>query len=218
MSESTVTLIAAMTLCGRISPAPLASAIDRSFLENMRDDSDASIMGCSTLREGDPEMRGSSGIPDRLRALVTATGEVPVEGKKIFAHGPPPLLFCSQEREEALRRRLGERAEVIGLPRYGNNALSLAAAIAALRGRGARRILIEGGGTLNYHALQQRVVDEILLTITPQLSGARHVPSLADGPEHLGTPFLELRLLSCRAQVNGELFTHYQVVYEEDHG
>ncbi|OKY74157.1 MAG: hypothetical protein BM485_15230 [Desulfobulbaceae bacterium DB1] len=214
MREKKVIMIAAMTLCGRISPAPLGSAVDRRFLEAVRDKTDASLMGGNTLRHGDPEMRGSVCGRHRLRALITMSGDIPVAGKKIFAQGPKPLVFCGDGVHAGLGERLRGRAELIALPLL-DGFLSIAAAIRELEKRGAGSILVEGGAILNYRALRERVVDEILVTITPQLFGGEGAPSLVEGVGSLGCPFLALELLSCRQEKNGELFTHYRVKYEE---
>ena len=74
-------------------------------------------------------------------------------------------------------------------------------------------MLIEGGGQRNFAALQQGVVDEVMVTITPQISGNNQVPSLASGlfPPETAPPF-PLHLLQCTATENGEIFTHYKVI------
>lgn len=218
MQKRKVSIIAATTICGRIGPILPGSAVDRRFLETMRDTTDASLMGAGTLRQGDPEMRGSAeSFGHRLRGLITLSGDLPTTGKKIFVYGPRPLIFCNAAQKDQLALHLADRAEVIALPPRGD-ALSIAGALAELERRGARSILIEGGAQLNYRALHEKVVDEIFLTITPRLLGQQSAPSLADGQTALGAPFLSLELLSCRQENSGELLTHYQIHYEDDHG
>ncbi|MBI5557807.1 MAG: RibD family protein [Deltaproteobacteria bacterium] len=212
-----VIMIAAITLCGRISPAPVGSGLDRRFLEKMRDESDASLMGCGTLRRDNPEMRGSGeGWRHRLRAFITASGHVPLREKAVFARGPAPLVFTGPNLVDTLGVLLAGKAEVLALP-AGSGGLSIGGAIAELGRRGARSVLLEGGSLLNYHALRQRVVDEIMVTITPQLSGDENGATLADGPTPLGAPFLPLGLVSCRQEATGEIFARYQILYEDNH-
>ena len=88
--------------------------------------------------------------------------------------------------------------------------LSLQGAIDFLVERGVESLLIEGGAQLNYSALAQGLVDEILLTIMPFISGDKNAPAFADGPKCLGDPFLEFELLSCETVSTGELFLHYR--------
>ena len=212
-----VTIIAASTICGRIGPGLTGSPVDRGLLEKMRATTDASLLGAETLRQGDPEMRGPGGHlpPQRIRAFITESGDIPVDGRKIFEQGPSPLIFTGEVTAAGLRHRLGASAQVVTLPTLSGGGLSLVVALAHLTERGVSSLLIEGGGRLNYACLQQGVVDEILLTLTPKLSGDQGAASLCGGLGPLGTPFLPLTLVSCEAAETGEVFLKYRVRKEE---
>ena len=179
----------------------------------MRATTDASLLGAETLRQGDPEMRGPGGqlSPQRIRGFITESGDIPVAGKKIFAQGPPPLIFTGEAAVAGLQRRLGSLAQVVALPTASAGGLSLVEALAHLEKLGVSSLLIEGGGGLNYACLRQGVVDEILLTLTPKLSGDQGAASLCGGPGPLGEPFLPLTLVSCEAAATGEVFLKYRV-------
>lgn len=208
-----VAIIAAGTLCGRISPVGMGSVEDRALLEQLRDRTDASLIGAETLRAEDPEMRGTGGVlsAKRIRAVISASGNIPVIGKKMFSSGSMPLVFTSVKQFDSLSGKLGGVAEVKSVAAT-KSGLSVTEVIAELARRGARSVLIEGGGRLNHAALGEGVVDEVFFTITPFLSGDRNAASLVDGPASLGDPFLPLTLLSCQQSASGELFLHYQVV------
>jgi riboflavin biosynthesis pyrimidine reductase len=207
------TIIVASTICGRIGPGLTGSPVDRRLLENMREKTEASLLGAETLRLGDPEMLGLNGrfLPNRIRALISESGNIPVAGRKIFQQGVPPLVFTGAAAAAELRHRLGDLARVVVLPPASSGGLSLTAALAHLAELGAGSLLIEGGGRLNYACLRQGVVDEILLTLTPQISGDRGAASLCGGPGPLGEPFLPLTLVSCEAAETGEVFLKYRV-------
>lgn len=207
-----VILIGAATVCGRISPAGYGSLLDRRRLEEARDRTGASIIGANTLRTENPEMRGTNGTlaPDRIRAVISRSGSVPVTGKDLFRHGPKPVVFTGGDTAAELHNRLKGMARVISLP-AGPFGLSLPAALDFFAASGVESVLIEGGAQLNYAALAQEVVDEILLTIMPFVSGELGAAAFADGPKHLGNPFLELELLSSEPVSTGELFLHYRI-------
>lgn len=208
-----VTIIAASTVCGRIGPSLTGSPVDRGFLEKMRAATDASLLGAETLRQSDPEMRGPEGhlLPQRIRAFVTRSGDIPVAGKKVFAQGPPPLIFTSEGEVAGLQYRLGSLAQVVSLPTMSGGMLSLVVALVHLEKLGAASVLVEGGGGLNYACLRQGVVDEILLTLTPKISGDQGAASLCGGLGPLGEPFLPLVLVSCEVATTGEVFLRYRV-------
>jgi diaminohydroxyphosphoribosylaminopyrimidine deaminase/5-amino-6-(5-phosphoribosylamino)uracil reductase len=216
-SDVKVYLIGISTIDGRISPAGFGSPEDRQLLEHMRDITGAGLIGANTLRAENPEMRGSTGIlpADRIRSIISGSGSIPTRDKKIFACGPPPLIFTSLQMVPSLQRQLGGRAEVIGLEKTAAG-LSLPSAIARLAARGVDSLLIEGGANLNYAALRSGIVDELVLTISPKVSGDGAATSLAEGPTPLGNPYLDLYLLSCRTGKSGEIYARYKVNKAED--
>lgn len=174
-------------------------------------------MGANTLRLENPEMRGTNGTlsPDRIRAIISRSGQIPVTKKKLFNHGPQPVVFTGEENFSILQGKLKGKAEVVLLPE-GVHGLSLQAVLSFFAGRGVGSVLIEGGSQLNYAALAEGLVDEILLTIMPVVSGEHGGTALADGPKRLGDPFLELELLSSEQVSTGELFLHYRVKKEKE--
>ncbi|MGV1099295.1 RibD family protein [Thiovibrio sp. JS02] len=207
-----VTVIAASTVCGRIGPGLVGGPLDRAFLEKMRSETDASLMGAETLRVWDPEMRGPGGLlPEkRIRAVISRSGDIPVAGKRLFSVGPAPMVFTSAQAAESLAVLLGGRGRVVALPE-GPGGLSIAAALDHLSGLGVESLLIEGGGRLNHACFWEGVVDEVLLTIAPKLSGDEAAPLFCVGKSGLGDPFLNLDLLSCEVAESGEIFTRYRV-------
>ncbi len=208
-----VTVVAVTTLCGRIEPGGIGSALDRRRLEELRATTDASLLGAGTLRAADPEMRGPGGVLSgkRLRAVVSGSGNLPGSNRRLFVHGPPPLLFTRREHVQRLAALYADRAEVLAVDPTADGALDLWSVIGELARRGARSLLVEGGGGLNHQAFRQGVVNELALTVAPKLSGALGAASLADGLPPLGLPFLEMELLFCEAQPGGELFLRYRV-------
>lgn len=209
-----VIIICAATACGRIGPRLPGSGLDRRYLEKMRLETDASLMGANTMRLGDPEMRGPGGemLENRIRAIITGSGEIPVDGKRLFmeGYGPKPVIFTDLTKTSGLKERLAEKATVLGLER-GPFGLSIRGAISALAKLGTKSVLIEGGASLNYSALYEGVVNELRLTITPRLSGEKGAPGLACGPVPLGRPFLDMELLESRAEETGEVFLRYKI-------
>jgi len=202
-------IIAAMTLCGRISPAPLGSPADRALLIKMRDETDASLIGAATLHSENPKLLGNSKAR-RLRAVITGSGNIPLAGKAFFKQQPAPIIFTNADRAASLEQSHGNHATIVPLPRR-ESSLDLQAAVAYLSRQGARSLLIEGGGRLNFLALQHGVVDEVMVTITPQISGHDQAASLAQGQAGISQAAFQLKLLNCTTTESGEIFSHYKV-------
>ncbi len=207
-----VSIICVSTLCGRIEPPGIGSPQDRLRLEHARASTQASLIGASSLRKGDPEMRGLGGVlpVSRIRAIVSDSGHIP-EDRKIFRSGPPPLIFTSEHGYRRLSTYILERASVHVLSVMPSGGLDLREAIGIMADMGVGELLVEGGGRLNYHALSQGVVDEILLTLAPKIVGSEGLALLVSGPCQLGSPFLQFELVECqRIPESDELFLTYR--------
>ncbi len=75
-----------------------------------------------------------------------------------------------------------------------------------------RRLLLEGGGAVNYAFLSGGLVDELFLTLAPKLSGDAVAPTIVSGPPELAgeASMRTAKLLS--ADVAGdELFLRYSL-------
>jgi len=81
-----------------------------------------------------------------------------------------------------------------------------------LRKIGLRRILLEGGGALNWSMLSNGLVDEISVAITPRILGGEKAVSLVEG---MGSPLVKdgvkLKLLNT-AKYGPDLVVHYKVL------
>ncbi len=212
-----VTIICIVTLCGRIGPGILGTRLDRLRLEKARAASDASILGAGTLREGEPEMRIEGRVlpHNRLRAIVTKSGKIPLD-KKMFKHGPRPIIYTSREGLERLSHKAANLFDIVPVSLHPSGGIDLGNVLEDLEKRGAESVLIEGGGKLNHSALRQGVVDELLITIAPRIHGEIGVPSLVDGTRPAGAPFVELRLVECEPQDSSELFLRYRVINHQE--
>lgn len=215
------TMIAASTICGRISPVGFASIKDRRLLESMRDQTDASIMGAGTLRDADPEMRCTGGrLPEnRIRAFVSASGKIPHENRKIFLNGPKPVIFVPFDMSAELEKVFEGKALIKGVSRSSpvlgsgsESGISITEVFRELSEMGAEKILVEGGGGFNYSCLKEGLIDEILLTIAPFISGDRSASTVAESKEKISS-FVRLELIECsHSTETGEIFTRYRII------
>jgi riboflavin biosynthesis pyrimidine reductase len=132
-------------------------------------------------------------------AVVTASGD-PGLGESFFAGAPTtPLVITSKSRTVPV-----PGAEVVAC---GTDVVDLAAAVAALRERGLRHILCEGGPQLFATLVGTGLVDELCLTLSPRLAGPGPGRIVAGPPwEQAG----EAQLTGLLEQ-DGALFARYRL-------
>lgn len=155
----------------------------------MRATADAILVGAGTAFRDDPSLTvrdpGFQGSP-RLRVVVDGRGIVPPT-HRIFSDGLAPTLVATsdgapRERREAWRR---SGAEVLVLEDVGSSLISLRSLLAELGKRDLQHVLIEGGPTLAWEAVQRDLVDKVVLFFAPVLVGGETAPSVLMGG---GTP------------------------------
>ena len=79
-----------------------------------------------------------------------------------------------------------------------------------LAARGVDRLMVEGGGTLNFELLRLGLVDELILYVAPLVFGGRSSPTLAAGSGFVREQALSLDLVDLEKWEDGGVLLHYK--------
>lgn len=185
---------AVSTLDGKVSregaSSGIGSDVDRYMMRVIRSRVDAVLVGAGTLRAEKlsltipddlaswRESRGESRQP--LGIILSRTGDVRVDN--LAGQTSKPLVLTERDM------RVGEHLRLLR------------------REYGIRRLLVEGGPTVNHALFDEGIVDELFVTLSPKLYGGED-PTLLNGPR-LRNPAPKLALLSAHLCEN-ELFLRY---------
>ena len=214
----------AMTVDGKITSAGrehprLTTRHDRARMDRLRAEADAIVVGARTVRSDDPNLhvRGQKARAYRrslgkhaglLKIIVTAGCGLDPEGRFFSDSDGGGLIVATVEEAPAERLRAFEgRAEVWLL---GKQRVDLKLLLNRLADRGVERLLVEGGGELNWELLRDDLVDELYVTIAPRLLGGRDAPTLLEGSGLSMGDQRRLRLLELDRQ-GDELYCRYAV-------
>jgi len=199
--------------------APLGDLVDREMFHGLREQADAVMAGTHTVRlerygrmTRDPERRErrvqAGREPEPLACLVTRSGDVPTEAP-IFSEPEARIAVFGPEAME-----LGPMAAQVQVVRLDPGELTLTTVMRRLRWDfGIRSLLCEGGPTLFNSLLQERLVDEMFLTLAPKLSGGGNAPSVTSGPE---LPELSRLALVWTLEHDDSLYLRYRVCHPHD--
>jgi 2,5-diamino-6-(ribosylamino)-4(3H)-pyrimidinone 5'-phosphate reductase len=214
----------AATVDGKITSAKreyprFTSPHDRETMDRLRAEADAILLGAGTARADDPplhvrseEMRAyrrSLGKPDALdRVLVSATLNVDTAGRFFVDDGGARIVATVDDAPAERRAELESIAEVWSI---GSGRVDLPELLRRLKGRGTDRLLLEGGGELNWALLEQDLIDELYVTVAPSLLGGRDAPTLLEGPGFEMAAQRRLELLDVRREQN-ELYCRWAVI------
>ena len=204
---------------------------DRFTMGLLRASADAVMIGAGTLHDTDPShlwtaesicpeaqdlyaryrssVLGKSGPP--LAVIVSASGRVDLERAVFRTPGTPALVITTEAGEERLPRPpASTQVRAIG----ARGLLTPAGMLDLLLGEyGVRLVLHEGGPTLFSEFVAQHAVDELFLTVAPQLAGRspeRPRPGLIAGMEFMPGTAPWLGLVNVR-QRGDHLYLRYRL-------
>ncbi|MDQ3862728.1 MAG: dihydrofolate reductase family protein [Actinomycetota bacterium] len=194
--------------------AGMGSGIDRQAMRTLRSKSDAVMIGAGTLRAERLSLGlDPSDATSPLAIIVTDTGDLPVEEHLIVKGGQEVLVLLSNEAPREVVERMGKVARVMRVPADASGAVDLDRGMQALRAeRGVEVVVVEGGPALNHALISRNLVDELFLTVAPELLGGTSSEGLTllRGPEIPARDRPTLQLLSVHL-AGGELFLRYSL-------
>ncbi len=224
-----VSLNIAESADGKLAPidggkVTFGSLEDRAQMELLRSEADGVLIGGGTLRAEDPPLIirdpeiqqrriSRKGCPHPRNITVCSILPEQLAEMNFFRSTDTDKLVFTTERTprdrlEAARRHA--RIEVVALDHAGR--VDLVEVVRMLPGLGVHRLLLEGGGELNFSMLELGLIDEIYLTICPFVFGGRAAPTPFDGAGFASDHIRKLALKSHRLSARGEVFLHYDVL------
>ena len=183
--KSMIVLSAAMTLDGKIGQRNkkviLSSKSDKIRVHKLRSKFDAILVGKNTVEQDDPllTVRHAKG-KNPIRIILDSHGTIKNTSKIIkTAKNIPTIIVTSQ----LVSKRNFSRLKNLPLDVIvcGKNQVDIRKLVPILCKKGIKKILVEGGGTLNLSFLKNNLINEIIITITPFVLGSENSINLFEG-------------------------------------
>jgi len=173
-SRPAITLTFAQTLDGCIAtadrrPLALSGIAAQVMTHRLRSAHDAILVGVGTVLADNPRLtvRLVEG-PDPRPIVLDSQARTPPGAQLLRGPQPALILTGPDAPAERLRRLVDAGAQVLMIESSTDGGLDLPAAFARLLAAGVRRIMIEGGAAVIAASLRARLVDLIILTVSPR--------------------------------------------------
>jgi 5-amino-6-(5-phosphoribosylamino)uracil reductase len=190
-----VILSVAVSLDGHIDDAAarrlvLSGLADLDEVDELRASCDAIVVGAGTVRCDDPSLvvrsavrrarRRAAGLPATpVQVVLTRSGRLPLDAALFRAAADVrPVVLVPEPMVRSVTDRLSGVADV-GTP---GPTVDPGPVLAELAGRGAARVLVEGGTTVATAFLSAAEVDVLRLAVAPVFVADPAAPRLVGGP------------------------------------
>jgi riboflavin-specific deaminase-like protein len=167
----------AQTLDGSVawpdgSPLTISSPASFRFTHRLRAYCDGIMVGVGTVLADDPRLTARDASGRQPRPVILDTNlRVPPSARALNHPRPPLILTGPAPNKDRLRVLQARGAEIIPLPLGRDGRVHLVAGLSALRERGIRTLMVEGGPSVHAALLRAGLADWLALTISPMLLG-----------------------------------------------
>lgn len=190
-----VTLKMAQSLDGKICTKTgkskwITSQASRRFVQNLRREADAVLIGQNTALLDDPSLtvrgfkkRQSRRYPEKPWRFVLDPGLKLKNGARIF-EGKPMTFRVIRERDvmgSAGRKHGSFPGIAFVCPTNFDGTFNLEALLRKMASLGIARLLVEGGGETAWHFLKRGFVDKVFWFLAPKIIGGRDAKTSVEG-------------------------------------
>ncbi len=183
MARPYVILNAAMTLDGKIATREGDSQIsckeDLKRTHELRAEVDAIMVGVGTVLIDNPSLtvRRARG-ENPIRVIVDGFAKTPTNARVLDGSAPTIIALTEKVDNREKERLRSAGAQLISV---GEDEVDLPQLLERLHERGIKRLLLEGGSTLNWSMISQGLVDEIRVAVAPVVVGGENSKTLVGG-------------------------------------
>lgn len=183
-----VTLKAAMSLDGKIATVSgeskwITGEESRKQVHNLRNELSAIMVGVNTVIVDNPQLtcRISNGR-NPVRVIVDSTLRIPMNSNIIKSLEEVKTIIATTEKSSNKKTKellnLGAKVLII---KDKNGKVDLDELMIKLGEENIDSILLEGGATLNYSALEAGIVDKVMIYISPKIIGGVNAKTPVEG-------------------------------------
>jgi 2,5-diamino-6-(ribosylamino)-4(3H)-pyrimidinone 5'-phosphate reductase len=176
-----------MSIDGKISTrkndSAISSKLDLVRVHKLRSTVDGIMIGISTVLEDDPMLNvrySTTGMKNPTRIIIDSKARIPLNSRIIDSSNKIQTIIAVTHN--ASSRKINEiqkkGAQVLV---YGNGKVNLRNLFQQLEKMGLKKIIVEGGGEINWSVLRLGLVNELVVTISPVVIGGRDAKTLVEG-------------------------------------
>ncbi len=215
----------AMTADGKIDTferkgSTISSQEDKRRVDQLRAASDAILVGGRTLLDESPKLpiksealraeRSARGLsPNPVKVGVVTIADINPDSNFLKSGPAQVVIFTSNQTSndklEFLRSH-GVKVFVHEEPR-----VNLVSMMKTLKELGIQRLMVEGGGIMNFELIQLGLVDEITAYVAPMIFGGANAPTMADGSGVTREAALHLKLVDVEKWDDGGVVLKYKL-------
>lgn len=190
----------------------ISSDEDIERMYKFRNECDAVLVGIDTIISDDPKLTVKAKYVKNpkqpLRVVLDSKCRI-TKDALVLNNAAKTLIITTEGNEKQIE---GKHVEVIGCKANEKEYVDLECALELLYQKGVKKLLVEGGGTIIWSFLENRLVDDLYIYIGPYVIGGKTTPTVADGPgiKNEGE-LISLKIVDVN-RLGAGILTHYKMI------
>ena len=176
-----------MSIDGKISTrkndSAISSKLDLVRVHKLRSTVDGLMIGISTVLDDDPMLNvrySTTGKKNPTRIIIDSKARIPLNSRIIESSNKiQTIIAVTHDASSRKIKELQKKGAQVLV--YGNGKVNLRNLFKQLEKMGLKKIIVEGGGEINWSVLKLGLVDELVVTISPVVIGGRDAITLVEG-------------------------------------
>ncbi|HEX5920510.1 MAG TPA: 2,5-diamino-6-(ribosylamino)-4(3H)-pyrimidinone 5'-phosphate reductase [Nitrososphaeraceae archaeon] len=213
-----VILNAAMSIDGKISSrsndSSFSSKMDLVRVHKLRASVDGIVIGISTVLEDNPMLNVryfSTRTKNPARIIIDSKARIPLNTRIIRSSMEIQTIIAATDKASSKKIKELEKAGARVLF-SGKGKVDIKNLFEVLESLDIKKILVEGGGEINWSVLKFGLADELIVTISPVVIGGRNAKTLVEGEGIANiTNGIKMKLSKTVIQNKNEIVLYYKL-------
>lgn len=177
----------AMTMDGKIATTSgrarwVSGEESRAYVQVLRNRYSGIMVGVETIIRDDPSLacrlKGGATI---TRIICDSNLRTPLESEVVQSAGVNPTIIATCSKDESKISALEEKSCKVMRVAEKEGKVDLKDLMKKVASEGIDSILLEGGGTLNWSALKEQIVNKVCAYIAPKIFGGKDAKTPVEG-------------------------------------
>ena len=208
-----------MSLDGKIATksgeSRISSEVDLKRVHELRASVDAILVGISTVIKDDPMLDvryGAKYTKSPTRVILDSLARISLHSRILrTAKSINTIVAVTEKAPKGKIRNIESMDAQVLIAGYRK--VNVLAVLRHLEKIGCKRILVEGGGEINWSILSQGLANEMIIVISSMVIGGRSAKTLVEGSGHSHiSDTLKMKLSKVKRQTPDELVLYYRSV------
>ena len=213
-----VILNAAMSVDGKIATrsgdSSISSIVDLKRVHRLRTTVDAIMIGIQTVLTDDPMLDvrfAKTNWKNPARIIIDSTARIPLHSRILkTANEIQTVVAVTTKASTAKIHKIESRGAHVLVA--GDKIVNIRSVFRHLERLGFKRILVEGGGEINWSVLNLGMIDELIVMVSSVVIGGRDAKTLVEGRGFSKiSDTMKMKLSKVERQTLNELVLYYQL-------